>query len=104
MQNPKLHAFNRLAFGPRPQALERDLVNLDEHVEEQLYPADIADAAMAPRLMALEFLRKYPERRDHRVGLGQVTAAKLLRAVHSERQLQEVMVGLLVQSLQRVCG
>ena len=100
MKNPKLHAFNRLAFGPRPLDLERDLADLDEYVEEQLYPADIADASMEPRLTALdtldmsplEFLRKYPERRDQRVGLGQLTAAKLLRAVYSERQLQEVMV------------
>ncbi len=100
MKNAKLHAFNRLAFGPRQEDLDRDLVDLQEHVEVQLHPADIADQAIEQRLATLEtlgmspleFLRKYPGRRDWRIGLQQLTAAKLLRAVQSECQLREVMV------------
>jgi len=100
MNNLKVHTFNRLGFGPRPEDLEHSLFNLEEYLEEQLYPMKIVSDGKDQRLMGLdtldmsplEFLQKYPDRRQQRIGREQLTAAKLLRAVYSERQLQEVMV------------
>ena len=100
MENATLHAFNRLAFGPRPEDLELEGQQLEEHVEAQLHPSGIDDQAVeeelsgldALNLSGLELIRKYPERRDQRIGLEQLTRAKLIRALKSERQLNEVMV------------
>ncbi len=100
MENATLHAFNRLAFGPRPGDLELEGQQLEEYVESQLHPSGIDDQAVeeelsgldALNLSGLELIRKYPERRDQRIGLEQLTQAKLTRALKSERQLNEVMV------------
>ena len=100
MKNATLHAFNRLAFGPRPKDLELQGRELEAYIEGQLYPSEIGDGAveeeLAPldtlNLSGLELIRKYPDRRDQRIGLEQLTRAKLTRALASERQLNEVMV------------
>ena len=100
MKNATLHAFNRLAFGPRPKDLELEGRELEAYIEGQLYPSEIADRAVEEELSALdaltlsglELIRKYPDRREQRIGLEQLTRAKLTRALASERQLNEVMV------------
>ena len=60
-------------------------------------------------LSGLELIRKYPDRRDQRIGLEQLTRAKLTRALASERQLNEVMVDFWynhfnVWVFRRICG
>ena len=100
MKNATLHAFNRLAFGPRPKDLGLEGRELEAYIEGQLYPSEIGDRAVEEELSALdalnlsglELIRKYPDRRDQRIGLEQLTRAKLTRALASERQLNEVMV------------
>ena len=100
MKNATLHAFNRLAFGPRPKDLELEGRELEAYIEGQFYPSEIGDRAVEEELSALdalnlsglELIRKYPDRRDQRIGLEQLTRAKLTRALASERQLNEVMV------------
>ena len=114
-----LHVLNRLAFGPRSGDLERvRAVGVEAWIERQLHPETIADAATERALATLaslrlsipEALRDYPRpepKLREKLQAGQLTrqemkrpfritaelqAAKMLRAVESERQLQEVMV------------
>jgi uncharacterized protein (DUF1800 family) len=113
-----LHALQRLTYGPRPGDLERaDAIGLAAWLEQQLDPARIDDTATENALAALPTLamsigdlhRDYPRpgaqnfaavpgdmepsaaRRPIRIA-GELQAARMLRAVRSERQLQEVMV------------
>ncbi len=97
--NPVLHTFNRLAYGPRPADLETKPEELSDYVEQQLEPESIADSEVDSRLQTFETLTmsgsevldKYPERRDQRAVLTELTAARLIRALEGRRQLEEVM-------------
>lgn len=107
-------ALNRLGFGPSPKDLEswRNLPGDDREklavwVEQQLDPHSIDDSECDRRLADLSTLnkpieqlwqdhyRKAPEGDQKYVVIYQpveeVKAATLLRAVHSRRQLQEVL-------------
>lgn len=112
-------ALSRLAFGPSPRDLEAfaalpgkdDAARLDAHLDAQLYPEKIDDQACDVRLAAagLDTLGKSLEQlwQEHYVkvpeGEGKyptiwrptqhTRAATLVRAVHSRRQLFEVVVG-----------
>ena len=98
MTNQTLHILNRVAYGPRPRDLEA--FGIEEYIDQQLYPSEIDDRSVeaatssldALNLSGVELIQKYPNRRDQRVGLEQLTEAKLRRALSSERQLNEVMV------------
>jgi uncharacterized protein (DUF1800 family) len=98
MTNQTLHILNRVAYGPRPRDLEA--FGIEEYIDQQLYPSEIDDRSVeaatssldALNLSGVELIQKYPNRRDQRVGLEQLTQAKLRRALSSERQLNEVMV------------
>lgn len=112
-----LHVLNRMAYGPRPGDIERvKAIGLDRYIEQQLSPEAIPEsAALTRRLDALTTLHMTPvalfERYEPRPVLGrrpsaeearalreearivarQAIEARLLRAVASERRLQEVM-------------
>jgi uncharacterized protein (DUF1800 family) len=117
-----LHVLQRVTYGPRPGDLERvRAVGLATWLERQLHPERLDDSATEELLATLPTLamsvadlhREYPRPRAEaraeasrqRAGLaalaadrrpvrivGELQAAKMLRAVTSERQLQEVMV------------
>src|SRR6185312_281875 len=92
-------ALDRLTFGPRPgDSEEVQRIGLRKWVEWQLHPERIAENAllvsklkpyaslsMKPRDLFLD----YPSPREVRTDLA---SAKILRAIYSERQLQEEMV------------
>ncbi len=91
------HVLNRLSFGPRPSdhaALQA--LGPQAWIEQQLAPASIDDAWTDARLRHFEALDVWPlgELLEYNAKelLDQLTRAKLLRAVHSRRQLLEVMV------------
>jgi uncharacterized protein (DUF1800 family) len=110
-----LHLLQRATYGPRPGDVVRvKALGLDAWLERQLDPARIDDDAVERALAALPTLtmsiadlhREYPrldaqasdaremtppERRPARI-IAELQAARMLRAVASERQLQEVMV------------
>ena len=107
-----LQALNRLGYGPRPGDLEKvEAMGVGAWIELQLRPDRIPDAAVDERLKAYpsltmsgaQLMDAYPNMRRKRL-LGifddakppkdvvrEMSAAKLLRADLSERQLQEVL-------------
>ncbi|XLZ69931.1 DUF1800 domain-containing protein [Massilia sp. SR12] len=104
-----LHVLNRLAYGPRPGDLEQlRQTGVQAYIEEQLNPPPLP-LALAQRLQQLETLQwsagdalaKFQEARGMEQGarrevVAQMAAeaaqARLLRAIESPRQLEEVMV------------
>mgnify|MGYP000088301079 CR=1 FL=1 len=112
-----LHTLSRLGYGARPGDIERvRAMGLDRYVESQLEPSRIADDTVAARLAGFETLglssreiaaRFYtppqqnpppqnpppPQMRQRaNLPLLELSQQKLLRAVYSERQLEEVLV------------
>jgi uncharacterized protein (DUF1800 family) len=78
------HILNRLAFGPRPGDVERiRRIGVDRWIEQQLHPERIDDRATQARIRMLD---KHDER-----PIVDLTAQRIVRAAHSERQLDEVM-------------
>jgi uncharacterized protein (DUF1800 family) len=113
-----VHVLNRLAFGPRPGDVERvERMGVQRWIDAQLQPEAIAmPAPLQARLDGLETVRRSAgaslaeylalrkEARDEDEGARQrrrqldarvareAAEARLLRAVDSPRQLEEVMV------------
>jgi uncharacterized protein (DUF1800 family) len=113
-----VHVLNRLAFGPRPGDIERvGQMGVRRYIESQLDPASIAyPAALTERLallgtanrgageVAAQFVELRKDVRNEEDGAQQrrragLTAiaretaeARVLRAIDSPRQLEEVMV------------
>ena len=112
------HALNRLAFGARPGDVERvRAMGLDRYIDQQLRPDRIADPGMDARLAGLTTLRMSSREIAEKIEQPQIEARKakkegepptpldqransvvlelsqqkVLRAVYSERQLQEVL-------------
>jgi len=111
MQDVK-HLLNRVAFGPAPGDLQHVLqIGVEKYLEQQLRPEEIDDKAAEARLSNLpsvrmstaELLENYPrpaQARQFQIRpalnipqqiLLELQAQKIIRAVHSQRQLQEVM-------------
>ncbi|HXT00247.1 MAG TPA: DUF1800 domain-containing protein [Elusimicrobiota bacterium] len=101
-----IHVLDRLGYGARQGEVDRVLKEgVDAWVARQLRPETIDDSALDKRLSALPILRlsgrelyaAYPDDRTSTDGTkpadvaDAMAAAKVLRAVESERQLQEVM-------------
>ncbi|HXH26031.1 MAG TPA: DUF1800 family protein, partial [Vicinamibacterales bacterium] len=92
------HALNRLTFGPRPgdvEAVER--IGLAAWIERQLDPSRIDDSALQARLPAQpapprQVASPREARQFGRQSVEALSAAKIVRAVYSERQLEEVLV------------
>src|SRR5438105_10628753 len=91
------HLLNRISFGPRPGLPERVRgISLEKYLDLQLHPERIDDSSTDRLLAALssihvspaEAIKQYPRPRQL---LEELQAQKIIRAVHSERQLQEVM-------------
>ena len=113
-----VHVLNRLAFGPRPGDVERvRRMGVQQYIDEQLHPEAIPlPAGLSARLDALETVRRSAgaalgdylalrkEVRNEEEGAKQrrrieqgraareEAEARLLRAIDSPRQLEEVMV------------
>jgi uncharacterized protein (DUF1800 family) len=113
------HLLNRTAFGARPGDLERvQNIGAEKYLDEQLHPPRIDDQSTDAllvkfptlRMSGAELLEKYPrpapQRRQEaqtpqfrmrrlaetpQLILQELQAQKIVRAVHSQRQLQEVM-------------
>ena len=107
------HALNRLTFGPRPgDAARVKAQGLQNWIDLQLSPSRIDEAIVTAKLARLQTLtldsqtiqRDYSgpamiARRKRQLQnpnsdptIADIEEAKLLRAVYSERQLQEVLV------------
>ena len=103
-----VHVLDRLTFGARPGDLERlRRKGIERFIEEQLHPERIPDAKSDAALAAFPTLRMtsyqlqqaypnakagMPVMKPPREIIDQLSAAKIERAVLSERQLQEIMV------------
>ena len=91
------HVLNRLTFGARPGDVERVReAGLAAWIDQQLHPSRIDDHVADAMLPSLEHppdgadqqeLRRFARRQ-----VQTLAAEKLLRAMYSERQLQEVLV------------
>jgi hypothetical protein len=96
-KDPVSHALSRMTYGARPGDYGRvKAMGVDAFMEEQLSPADIEDRYCDKAIRRYQTIR-YPagelfEYRDHLLW-NDLASATLLRAVYSERQLYEVMVG-----------
>ncbi len=114
----EIHVLNRLAFGPSPEDIEHvKSVGVEKYIEEQLSPNSISlpqslvdqlNALSTLRLSAAELFVEYgppsyrglqgdkmaiqKARQRARVIVDQAVHARLIRAVESPRQLEEVMV------------
>jgi uncharacterized protein (DUF1800 family) len=98
-----LHVLNRIGFGGRPGDVARvRQIGLAEYIDRQLHPDRIDDSALAPKLAGFETLSKssrdlaeqyfVPDaQRKRREIVVELSEQKVLRAVFSERQLEEVM-------------
>jgi uncharacterized protein (DUF1800 family) len=104
-----LHALDRLGYGPRPGDEARiEALGVDAWVARQLDPERIPDAALEARLKDLPVLTmsgarlmdSYPLPKNDAAGtaagkprevLRELAAARLLRGVYSERQLDAVL-------------
>ncbi len=91
------HVLNRLTFGTRPGDVDRvRAMGLATWIDQQLHPGRIDDHAAEAMLMPLENAPDSADQKDlRRLARQQVQTLagdKLLRAMYSERQLQEVLV------------
>lgn len=115
--DPKvLHVINRISFGASPGDIEKvQGMGVKKYIQEQLSPESIPESQSLKnqlrqlhtlRLTPVQIYNKYEPRRRKKLSpeqrkklrkqsrqvLQQATQAKLLRAIHSNRQLNEVMV------------
>ena len=110
------HALNRLTFGPRQGQIEEvQRIGLSQWIDQQLNPSTLDDSAVVAKLPALpeqpenaraaargaaargatEQERMEMQRRARQFGRQSVqtlAAQKIMRAVYSDRQLEEVLV------------
>jgi len=94
------HVLDRLSFGARPGDVDRvRAIGIDRYIDEQLHPERLADAGVEGRLAGLATLRlnsrelaeMYPDQESRQIVL-ELQQQKMLRAIYSTRQLQEVLV------------
>ncbi len=106
-----IHVLERLGYGPRPGEVDKVVAEgVDAWVARQLRPETIDDSALEKKLRAFktltmsgeELYNAYPDKKSRLMGMfgtgakpqtvaEELAAAKILRAVESERQLQEVL-------------
>ncbi len=95
--DPAFHLLSRAAYGPRPGDVERvRALGRREWIEEQLAPERIEDDALTVRLASCELAQGLPHDLhsvEERFIDEHITRDALVRAVHSNRQLLEVMTG-----------
>ena len=89
------HALSRLAYGPRPGDVERvQQMGLANWIDQQLHPDAIDDSALKARLPEQpvrpeHFADQMEARRWGRESVQALSADKVIRAIYSERQLEE---------------
>jgi uncharacterized protein (DUF1800 family) len=109
MTDPKImHAINRLSFGPQPGDIEKiGGMGIEAYIQSQLNPQPIKESDVVTRkLNSLPILKLKPleifyyELKNKKsvpppatVIFEQLITAHLVRAINSQRQLQELMVG-----------
>lgn len=92
------HSLARMGYGPDAWSRERiESLGIRGYTEEQLHPESIADDAFAAMEAAFPLLDdSYRELRNDDVSdwdsLQQLSQAKVLRAIHSRRQLEAVLI------------
>jgi uncharacterized protein (DUF1800 family) len=92
------HALNRLAYGPRPGDVERvQQMGLAAWIDQQLHPDAIDDSALKARLpeqpaRPARFDDQMAARQWGRQSVQALSAEKIMRAIYSERQLEEQLV------------
>ena len=109
-----IHFLNRTSFGPTQESVQRvNRLGLSAYLDEQLEPEKISDSLVEEKTAGLKTMRLgtrelfelYPppkvaqdratmvaEMQTRRLSLQKLQQARLLRAVHSQRQLYELMV------------
>ena len=100
-RHPIAHLLNRATFGPRPGQIEAvTQQGREAWIEQQLNYRDIDDTALDLRLRRYDTLGMYPRdligffgETNRRYVRDELAVATLMRAVYSNRQLYEVMVG-----------
>src|SRR5579863_788047 len=116
-QQRPLHVLNRLGFGPRPDDLETlKRIGVEHWIQQQLNPESIPESpALEQRIAAMRTLHQTPVelfieyqlplrqiakddkgarkevRKESRIVVEQAVEARIVRAIESPRQLQEVM-------------
>jgi uncharacterized protein (DUF1800 family) len=96
-KDPATHLLNRLSFGARPgQAEAVRKMGMATYIEQQLNPMSLNDATerLLGDLITLDMTpaEMFAAGKTPRELVYELDAATVLRAVHSERQLFEVMV------------
>jgi uncharacterized protein (DUF1800 family) len=91
-----VHLLNRIAFGAKPGLVEHvQSIGVEKYLDQQLHPERIDDSAAEKRLAGIASIHMSApalvEIRPPQQILQDLQAQKIVRAVHSERQLQEVM-------------
>jgi uncharacterized protein (DUF1800 family) len=99
------HVLNRIGYGPDAWSRQRiRQLGIDAYVEEQLYPSRLDDSGLEGHLrahypvlgMSLASLRSSYDGSSSTRAKGtvrrQLAEAKLLRAIYSKRQLEQVLV------------
>ena len=91
-----VHLLSRIALGERPGQIEHvQSIGVDKYLDQQLHPERIDDSAAEKRLEGIASIHMSApalvEIRPPQQILQDLQAQKIVRAVHSERQLQEVM-------------
>ncbi len=95
--DPVFHLLSRATWGPRPGDVARvRTLGVDAWLDEQIAWESIDDSPLELRLGECELIFDVPEELtsvDEKHVRKQLERAAVLRAVHSHRQLHEVMVG-----------
>ncbi len=98
-RHPIAHLLNRATYGPRPgQIAEVERLGRERWLNQQLDYRNISDTALEWRLRRYDTLKMKARdllsfRRDEMYVANELAQATLIRAIFSERQLYEVMVG-----------
>ncbi|HZS45781.1 MAG TPA: DUF1800 domain-containing protein [Blastocatellia bacterium] len=91
-----VHLLNRITYGPRPGDVERvKEMGVNAFIEEQLHPERIEDSKITDRVKQFETLNENTQElysMQPKELVTELQQAKVLRAIYSERQLNEVMV------------
>ena len=99
-RDPVTYAIARLTFGPTPDLIQHvRTIGAAAFLEEQLNPQDLDDSDMNRRLREFPYLRQDPGELmaafadERRVLEAQFAGGTILRAMYSQRQLFERVVG-----------
>src|SRR6266550_2805079 len=110
-----IHFLNRISFGPTPETVQKvSRAGIRAYLDEQLEPETISDSSVDEKIAALKTIRlnsgelfelypppKVAKERGAMTGemqqaprfiIYELQQARVLRAVHSQRQLHELMV------------